>query len=200
MKRFIALLLALAMMLTLCACGKKKKKEKTPEETVPAVATPVPNGPFEVKIILDKRYDWFDYKEFRADVKEENTGEVTSCTVNYGLQLKPAFTAANDPKHRDTMVLTFEADGVVLSGNFDVNFDDLTFTGTPDKTEHTHVKEQLRFWAKGDRTTTWAFGNYSSSNIMYFERFVVTEASGSVWLKRAEHHDPTPTPIPTPRG
>ena len=81
-----------------------------------------------------------------------------------------------------------------------IPFDDLTFTGAPDKAEHTHVKEQLHFWAKGDRTTTWAFGNYSSSNIMYFERFVVTAASGSVWLKRAEHHDPTPTPIPTPRG
>ena len=105
MKRFIALLLALLMMLTLCACGKKKKKEKTPEETVPAVATPVPNDAFEVKITLDNLFDWFDYKEFRADVKEENTGEVTSCTVNYGLQLKPAFTAANDPKHRDTMTI-----------------------------------------------------------------------------------------------
>ena len=199
MKRFIALLLALAMMLTLCACGKKKKKEKTPEETVPAVATPVPNEPFEVKITLDNLYDWFDYKEFRADVKEENTGEVTSCTVNYGLQLKPAFTAANDPKHRDTMTIQFEAEGVVLSGDFQVDFtqERPSFSGTTATAEHTHVSEQLRFWPKGDRTTWWAFGNYSSSNIMYFESFTVTKASGSVWLKRAEA-EATPTPIPTP--
>ena len=199
MKRFIALLLALAMMLTLCACGKKKKKEKTPEETVPAVATPVPNEPFEVKITLDNLYDWFDYKEFRADVKEENTGEVTSCTVNYGLQLKPAFTAANDPKHRDTMTIQFEAEGVVLSGDFEVDFtpEKPSFSGTTATAEHTHVSEQLRFWPKGDRTTWWAFGNYSSSNIMYFESFTVTKATGSVWLKRAET-EVTPTPIPTP--
>ena len=199
MKRMIALLLALTMALTFCACGKKKKKDKTPENTAPAVVTPVPNEPFEVKITLDNLYDWFDYKEFRADVKEENTGEVTSCTVNYGLQLKPAFTAANDPKHRDTMTIQFEAEGVVLSGDFQVDFtqERPSFSGTTATAEHTHVSEQLRFWPKGDRTTWWAFGNYSSSNIMYFESFAVTKASGSVWLKRAETA-PTPTPIPTP--
>ena len=32
------------------------------------------------------------------------------------------FTAANDPRHRDTMTLTFEADGVVMSGDFDIDF------------------------------------------------------------------------------
>ena len=72
-----------------------------------------------------------------------------------------------------------------------------SFSGTTATAEHTHVSEQLRFWPKGDRTTWWAFGNYSSSNIMYFESFAVTKASGSVWLKRAETA-PTPTPIPTP--
>ena len=199
MKRAIALLLALCMAFSLAACGKKKSKEDGSEQA-PAAPTPIPNEAFEVKITLENLYQYFDYKEFRADVRDENTSEIDSSTVAYGLQLKDVFTAARDPKHKDTMVLSFEADGVVLSGNFDVNFDDLTFSGTPDKTEHTHVKEQLHFWAKGDRTTTWAFGNYSSSNIMYFERFVVTAASGSVWLKRAEHHDPTPTPIPTPKG
>ena len=199
MKRFIALLLALTMMLSFSACGKKKKKDKTPENTAPAVVAPVPNEPFEVKITLDNLYDWFDYKEFRADVKEENTGEVTSCTVNYGLQLKEGFTAANDPKHRDTMTIQFEAEGVVLSGDFQVDFtpEKPAFSGTAATTEHTHVEETLRFWPKGDRTTWWAFGNYSSSNIMYFESFTVTKASGSVWLKRAEG-GPTPTPIPTP--
>ena len=198
MKRTIALLLALCMMMTLCACGKNKKSREA-EAPAPAAATPVPNEAFEVKIGLDNLYDWFDYKEFRADVKEENTGEVTSCTVAYGLQLKPGFTAANDPKHRDTMTIDFEADGVVLSGNFEVDFmpERPVYTGVTDSEEHPHVSEQLRFWPKGDRTTWWVFGNYSSSNIMYFESFTVTKASGSVWLKRAEE-EVGPTPIPTP--
>lgn len=198
MKKAIALLLALCMMLTLCACGKKKKNQGA-EDAAPAVVTPVPNEAFEVKISLDNLYDWFDYKEFRADVKEENTGEVTSCTVAYGLKLKEGFTAANDPKHRDTMSVSFEAEGLVLSGDFQVDFtpEKPTYAGTTATAEHTHVSETLRFWPKGDRTTWWAFGNYSSSNIMYFESFTVTKASGSVWLKRAEG-EATPTPIPTP--
>ena len=196
MKRGIALLLALCMLMTLSACGKKNKKEKAEEAS--ATPTPIPNEAFEVKITLDNLYQYFDYKEFRADVRDENSSEINSSTVAYGLQLKEMFTAANDPRHRDTMTLTFEADGVVMSGDFDIDFNTLTYTGTPTTTEHTHVKEQLHFWAKGDRTTTWAFGNYSATIIMYFERFAVTEATGSVWLKRAEPHDPTPTPIPTP--
>ena len=199
MKRTIALLLALNMLLTLSACGKSKKNAEPAESAAPAAVTPAPNDAFEVKITLENLYDWFDYKAFRADVKEENSGEVTSCTVNYGLQLKPGFTAARDPKHRDTMSVRFEAEGVVLSGEFQVDFttEPPTFSGTPATTEHTHVSEQLRFWPKGDRTTWWAFGNYSSSNIMYFESFTVTEASGSIWLKRDEG-EATPTPIPTP--
>ena len=199
MKRLIALLLTLCVAFSLAGCGKKKAKDGDGQEAAPVTPTPVPNEAFEVKISLDNLYQYFDYKEFRADVRDENTSEIDSSTVAYGLQLKEMFTAANDPKHRDTMEITFEADGVVLSGEFDDNFDDLSYTGTATSTGHTHVKEKLHFWAKGDRTTTWAFGNYSSSNIMYFERFVVTAASGSVWLKRAEHTDPTPTPIPTPK-
>ncbi len=197
MKKLVALLLALCMAFSLAACGKNNKK--TGSETTPETPAPIPNEAFEVRITLDNLYQYFDYKEYRADVRDENTSEINSSTIAYGLQLKDMFTAAGDPKHRDTMTLTFEADGVVLSGDFEINFDDLSYTGTAASTEHTHVREQLHFWAKGDRTTTWAFGNYSSSNIMYFERFVVTEATGSVWLKRAEPHDPTPTPIPTPK-
>lgn len=191
MKRTIAVLLALSMALSLCGCGgKKKKREETP--AAPAAATPVPNEAFEVKISPGNLYDYFEYKEFRADVKDENSGEVSSAQIAYGLQLREQYTAANDGVHKDTMTLRFAADGVVMSGSFDVNFDDLSFTGTPDATERTHVEEELHFWAKGDRTTTWAFGNYSSSNIMYFDSFTVTHASGSVWLKRAEPKPESP--------
>ena len=183
MRRLIALLLALGMALTLCACGKKKK---TAEETPPPAPTPPPNETFEVKLSLENLYTYFDYKEYRADVRDENTSEINSSTIAYGLQLKPQFTAANDPDHKDTMVLTFEAEGRVMSGDFAVNFDDLTFTGMPETQERVHVSERLHFWPKGDRTTTWAFGNYSNSNIMYFERFDVTQVTGSVFLKMAD--------------
>ena len=192
MKRILALLLALCMLFTLTACGKKKKKEKA-ETAAPAVVTPVPNDPFEVKLTLANFHDYFEFKEYRADVRDENTSEINSSTVAYGYQLKEQYTAANDGKHKDTMVLHFEADGVVMSGDFTVDFKDLSFSGTPATNERVPISEELHFWAKGDRTTTWAYGNYSSSNIMYLENFRATQVSGSVWLKRAE-----PKPSPTP--
>ena len=143
---------------------------------------------------LDNLYTYFDYKEYRADIRDENSSEIDSSTIAYGLQLKPQFTAANDGEHRDSMTLRFEADGTVMSGDFQINFDDLSYTGTPAQRDHVHVSELLHFWPKGDRTTTWAFGNYSSSNIMYFDRFDVTHVSGSVFLKLA---DLTATPEPS---
>ena len=113
-RKAIALLLALLMVLSLTACGRKAKEKKAAAAASP---TPVPNEAFEVKLNLDNFLDYFYYKEYRADVRDENTSEIDSSTVAYGLQLKDVFTAAKDPKHKDTMVLTFEADGVVLSGN-----------------------------------------------------------------------------------
>ncbi len=198
MKRTLSLLLALCMALSFTACGKEKKAA---EPTATPIPTPTPNEAFEVRLDLNNLYTYFDYKEYRADVRDESTSEIDSSTIAYGLQLKPQFTAANDPDHKDTMVLRFEADGVVLSGDFEIDFRDLTFTGTPDTSDRVRVSETLHFWPKGDRTTTWAYGNYSSSNIMYFENFRVTEVRGSVWLKMADPNAaPTPTFIPVPAG
>lgn len=199
MKKTLAVLLALCMALSLCACGKKKKTEEA--AAAPAVPVSTQNEIFEVKMSLDNLYTYFDYKEYRADVRDETTSEIDSSTVAYGLQLKPQFTAANDPDHRDTMVLRFQAEGLVLSGDFEIDFNDLSFTGVPATSEKVHVMEQLHFWPKGDRTTTWAFGNYSSSNIMYFEYFTVTDVSGSIYLKMADlSASPTPTFIPAPNA
>lgn len=200
MKRCLALLLTVWLLCPLCACGKSGKADK-PGSTAPAAATPTPNEPFEVKLTLENLYTYFDYHEFRADVKGENSTEVSSATVAYGLRLKPQFTAVNDPHYRDTMVLRFEAEGVVLSGDFEVDFttEPPGFGGTTESSQRVRVSEQLHFWPKGDRTTTWAFGNYSSTNVMYFESFTVTQVSGSVWLKLAEEDaGPQYTPIPTP--
>ncbi len=197
MKKTAALLLALLLAVLLAGCGRGKEEAAAPTAT-PA-PTPTPNEVFEVRLDLNNLYTYFDYKEYRADVRDESTAEINSATVAYGLQLKPQFTAANDPAHKDTMVLRFEAQGVVMSGDFDIDFRTLTFTGTPATSERVQVSELLHFWPKGDRTTTWAFGNYSSSNIMYFESFRVTEVSGSVYLKMADLNAvPTPTFIPHP--
>lgn len=199
MKRILALLLALCMALCLTGCKKKNKQESAP--AAPAVPTPTPNEVFEVKMSLDNLYTYFDYKEYRADIRDENTSEINSSTIAYGLELKPQFTAANLVDRKDTMALTFEADGVVMSGDFQINFNDLSFTGTADTNERVHVSEVLHFWPKGNRTTTWAFGNYSGTNIMYFENFRVTQVTGSIFLKFADlSASPTPTFIPVPIG
>ena len=199
MKRTLALVLALCMLLCLTGCKRKNKKETAP--AAPAVPTPTPNEVFEVKLSLDNLFTYFDYKEYRADVRDENSSEIDSSTIAYGLQLKPQFTAANDLEHKDTMLLRFEADGVVMSGDFQINFTDLSYTGYADTNERVHVSETLHFWPKGDRTTTWAFGNYSSSNIMFFDSFRVTQVTGSVFLKMADlNATPTPTFIPGPAG
>ena len=182
-RKAIALLLALLMVLSLKACGRKAKEKKAAAAASP---TPVPNEAFEVKLNLDNFLDYFYYKEYRADVRDENTSEIDSSTISYGFQLKEQYTAANEEKHKDTMALHFKADGVVMEGSFDINFDDLSHTGLADSIERTSVEETLHFWGKGDRTTWWTFGNYSSSYIMYLENFTVTDVSGSVWLKRAE--------------
>ena len=199
MKRTLALVLALCMLLCLTGCRKNNKKETAP--AAPAVPTPTPNEVFEVRLTLENLFTYFDYKEYRADVRDENSSEIDSSTIAYGLQLKPQFTAANDLEHKDTMLLRFEADGVVMSGDFQINFNDLSYTGYADTNERVHVSETLHFWPKGDRTTTWAFGNYSNSNIMFFDSFRVTQVTGSVFLKMADlNATPTPTFIPVPVG
>lgn len=83
------------------------------------------------------------------------------------------------------MEITFTADGVVNSGNFDVDFASLQYSGTVTGTERNSITHTLKFWPKGDRTTTWTFGNYSDSYILYLENFTVTSAKGSVYLKNS---------------
>ena len=188
-KKLIAVLLVFAMVFSLCGC-KKKKKDKE-EATAQPVATAVPNEVFEVKITMDNLWDYFYYKEYRTDVRSETDSKILSAQIAYGLQLKEVFTAANDPQYKDTMKLKFEAAGVVLSGEYTVDFDTLQYTGVTHDAQSSKVSETLSFWPKGNRTTTWAFGNYSSSYILYFENFTVTDVSGSIYIKRAEPTEQT---------
>ena len=183
-KRIIALLLALTVALSLCGCKRKNKKQE--EAVAQPVATAVPNDPFEVKLTPENLFDYFYYKEYRKDFRGGDDSKILSSQISYGLQLKEQYTAANDPELEDTMKIRFEAAGVVLTGEYMVDFDTLQYTGTTHDAQSSKISEELVFWPKGDRTTNWAFGNYSSSYILYLENFTVTEVSGSVWLKRAE--------------
>ena len=179
MKRWIALLLALALGLSLCACGGRKSSSSASEGNVDA------DDVFEVKITLDNLYDYFEYREYTSSVKGDN-GKTSSVQISYGLALREGYTAANSPKYKDTMTITFTAEGMVNSGDFIVDFNTLQYTGTVSQTERKTITETLSFWPKGDRTTTWTYGNYGSTYILYLENFTVTKASGSVFLRRAE--------------
>jgi hypothetical protein len=184
-KRALALLMAVLMVFSLCGCRKKNKKNKD-EPVAIAVVTPMPNDPFEVKLTPENLFEYFDYKEYRVDTRSETDSKILSSQISYGLQLKEHLTAANDPELKDTMKVRFEAAGVVLTGDYVVDFDTLQWSGPTYHADSKLVSEELVFWPKGDRTTNWAFGNYSSSYILYLEHFRITEVSGSVWLKRAE--------------
>ena len=81
--------------------------------------------------------------------------------------------------------------GETLTGEYVVDFDTLQYTGVTHNAQSSKISQELVFWPKGDRTTNWAFGNYSSSYILYLENFRITEVSGSVWLKRAEPKEET---------
>ena len=180
MKRTLIILLTVCLLLSLCACSKEEAEE--PAQILAPLETP--NPVFEVKITLDNLYDYFEYREYPAAVKNDNGG-ISNVQVSYGLALKEGYTAANSSKYKDTMEISFTADGVVNSGSFDVDFATLQYSGTVTSTERNSITHTLKFWPKGDRTTTWTFGNYSDSYILYLENFTVTSAKGSVYLKNS---------------
>ena len=81
--------------LCLVGCGKKKKAEPSP---APAVPTPTPNELFEVRLSPENFYTYFDYKEYRADVRDENTSDINSSTIAYGFALKPQSPPQTTPR------------------------------------------------------------------------------------------------------
>ena len=182
MKKTIALLLAAAMLLSLSACGKKKAKEEA-EETPQAAPS---DAVMEVKITLNNLYQYFEYKEYPSAVRgEENTDIISSVQISYGLALREGYTAAREPEYNHTLQVTFIADGVIKSGNFDVDFETLQYSGEEYSVERETVSETLGFWPEGDRTFVWTFGNYSKSNILYLENFQIISATGTVYLRAA---------------
>ena len=185
--RALCLLLCLLLVCTLGGCGKKRAEPV--QEGLPADAES-DDDVVEVRITTANLYDYFEYKEFPSVFRGETNGEISNVQVAYGLALREGWTAANDPKRKDTLRVTFTAEQVVNSGRFTVDFETLQWSGTPVSTEHRAISEELVFWPKGDRTSVWTFGNYSDSYVLYLEHFTVTSASGTVYLRHAESEEP----------
>ena len=148
--------------------------------------TPTPAAPsssiIEVKLTPDNWYYYFEYKEYRTEFREDD-GRISSVQISYGLALRDNYTAAIGAEYKNTGKLTFSANGVVRTGEYNVNFDTLQFTGYDSDLQTERITETLEFWPKGDRTFTWAYGNFSKSNIMYLEGFQIVAAEGVVYLK-----------------
>lgn len=175
-KTFIAIFILILTAL-LCACGK----DDEPKASIADPAQTQAPSIVEVKITLDNLFDYFEYKEYSAHFKGES-GTTAYAQSSYGLALKEGYIAANSPEHKDTLELEITADGVVLAGNFNVDFSTLQYTGETTSSERTVIEQTLHFWPQGNRTTVFSYGTYSDSYIIYLENFAVTSAKGSIYL------------------
>ena len=190
MKRILAFVLCVLLLFGLAGCGKKKNSSSSkPASSFTSQEAQqqddIYNQILEVKITPDNLYNYFEYHEFAGAVKANNGETVNSVQISYGLQLRPEYIAANDPDHKDSLLLEFSATGVVNKGEYDVNYDTLEYTGTSASCETESVTGTLQFWAKGNRTSVYPFGNYSSTVITYLSGFTITSAKGTVYLKYA---------------
>ena len=129
-------------------------------------------------------FNYFDYKEYKSATKNDD-GTVSSVQILYGFELKDGFEAYNSGEFKDTLTVNFTADGIVYAGDFTVDYETLEYSGTVTSSETRDIEEDLVFWAKGNRTEIWAFGNYSSSYITYLTNFSVTAVEGCIYLKNS---------------
>ena len=173
---FFLSLLLLFSVFTLSACGKKKSASSEAEES-----TVSGSQIREIKINGSNFYDYFDYKEYPKYQTDED-GVINACELSYGFSLREGYIAANDPNHKDTLKVHFTADCVSRNGEFDVNFQNLTFTGTAASEEHEPVSEALSFWPQGGRTVSYPCGLLSTTYIIRLEAFTVTAVEGSIYL------------------
>ena len=170
-------LLLLLSVAVLSACGKKNKPAETDEIETTESGAQIR----EVKINGANFYDYFDYKEYPKYQTDED-GVINACEISYGFSLREGYTAANDPNHKDTLKVSFTADEVSRNGEFAVNFQNLTWSGTPASETHEPVSETLTFWPQGGRTVSYPAGLFSTSYIIRLEAFTVTSVEGSIYL------------------
>ena len=167
--------LLLAVLLIGCA-----GQEKTPEEVEPE--TPPSPQIMEVRITGANFYDYFDYREYPNYATDED-GNINACNLSYGFSLRDGYVAANDPEHKDTLQVSFTAEGVSQYGEFDVDFKTLRYSGSASSEERETVSDTLTFWAQGGRTVSFPYGTISSSYIIKLYNFTVTSVGGSIWLR-----------------
>ena len=167
--------LVLTALLLLCGCGKKEKtSEEDPETDISPKIT-------EVKITGANFYDYFDYKEYPSYATDED-GKINACNLSYGFSLHPGLVAVNDEEHESSLEVSFSADGVAQYGEFNIDFQTLSYSGSEYSRETEQVSETLRFWPQGNRTVSYPYGTISSSYIIRLYNFKVTSVSGSIWL------------------
>ncbi len=186
-RRLPALLLTAVFLISallLSSCGKAK--EEAPEEPE------APSGPqiIEIKITGENFYDYFDYREYPSFSTDED-GNITACNLSYGFSLRDGLKAANDPDHKDTLSVSFTAEGLSQYGEFNVDFQSLDSNQTPRyetvavwSEERETVSETLSFWPQGGRTVSYPYGTISSSYVITFRTLTVTAVSGSIFLVR----------------
>ncbi|MBP5744310.1 MAG: hypothetical protein J6W44_05345 [Oscillospiraceae bacterium] len=176
---FRALLLCLVLLFSafgLSACGREKSPSKDEGETTSSGVKIR-----EVKISGSNFYDYFEYKEYPKYQTDED-GVINACELSYGFSLREGYVAANDPDHKDTLKVSFTADEVSQNGEFDINFQNLTWSGNVFSEEHTPVSETLTFWPQGNKTLSYPAGLISTTYIIRLEAFTVTSVEGSIYL------------------
>ncbi len=185
MKKWISILLIFALSLgCFSGCGKDKEEITPPaaESQGQTQDTSLKDVVLEVDINMENLFDYFEYKEYPSYYKEDN-GTVTSVTIAYGLELKDVYTAATDSKYKHDLLVEFTGDVMVNKGDYQVDFDTLQVYGTTNESYVQTVSHKMEFWPKGDRTTVWSYGTYSSLFAIYLTNFTITSADGTVYLK-----------------
>ena len=92
------------------------------------------------------------------------------------------YQAANDPDHKDTLRVSFTAEGVSQNGEYNVDFQTLQYSGTTWSEERETISDTLSFWPQGNRTVSYPYGTISSSYIITFRSMNITAVSGSIYL------------------
>ena len=170
----LLLFVLLLSLLALSGCGKKKNPEEEKDD---------PEEPqiVEVKLNNNNFYDYFEYQEYPSYATDED-GVINACNLSYGFSLRPGYVAANDPDHKDTLRVSFTAEGVSQNGEYVVDFNSRQYGGTTWSEERETISDTLSFWPQGNRTVSYPYGTLSSSYIITFRSMNVTSVTGSIYL------------------
>lgn len=178
MKRKIIILAVFIAAAALAVCALLISGGKEPAE---ASSQPKEKAA-RVELSTENFFDYFEYMEQRQSQKT-GEGDVTSVQISYGFRLKEGFEAAEG--YESDLKIRFRAEGIVNQGSYTVDFSTLRYRGETQSTERVEIDEELQFWPKGNRSTLYQYGAYTTACIIYMENMTLTEVSGSIYLKAA---------------